>query len=807
MTRHNLIIAFRQLRKKVMLSSFTIFGLAIGIAASILLAKYISWHWNFDRFHTNAGQIVRIQTDLYKEGQRQTESALTYSGVPVYAREKLAGVEDYVRLARWIANDVVLNQKENIYRGDRFYFADPSFFNIFSFALLQGDKNRALSEPNSLVITESTAKRLFGEENPIGKEILFENFKPFVVTAVASDPPEQSHIQFDLLASYSTLDNWGFEVFSDNQLDFAFVYAYLKLLPQVNPDVISQQLNQVISGMRDQSLEQSKLTLQRFTDIHLYSDLSDDVSAPGPGNNIWILTGIAILILILGWVNHFNLFSADTLEQITSLRIRKVVGAGTRDLFSQLFTRSALNNILALFIGIVFARFLEPLLVNILGTSIGSLSVFDFNRSNPASYLLALLIIGTSLTGLLGAIGLSRIEPSRLYNKQNPNLIRGFGARQFLLIIQFAIIVSLLSGTRIVYMQGTYMREKDLGMDLTNVIAIPGPLGTRPDEMTANFSEFKNQVHSIPGVTALSISHRIPGDELELIADLKIGSQHFKSAIYRNYGNIDYFDIYKIPKTLKQDKINTADGDVKKFLINETTMNLVGVEKEADLFNRPVQIWDRADGEIVGIVKNHHHRSLHHPLSAMIYDLSNDDLMTDGYYSIKLEDGADRKNVIASIGEIYRKSFPNTVFNVIDVENQFEAQYLSDHYFKNLNLLFTGLAVLIACLGLLGLLMISIQTRLKELSIRKVLGSSTFGIFLLLSRDFIILMALAIITAIPATYYLMSRWLENFNHRINISWGVFVFSATIAITLVFLTIALQGWRVSKLNPAEILKEE
>ena len=381
---NHFIVAWRQIRKKPRLAIIKIFGLGLGIAASLLLIKYITWQWNFDRFHKKGDNIVRIQNDHYRDGVLSSRSAMTYSGVPVVAKETFPEVLNYVRLGRWIANDVVFRFEENMFRGKECFFADPSFFDIFSFELIQGDPKTALLEPNSLVLTATTAKTLFGDKNPIGKEVLFENFKTFYVTGVIKDPPKQSHIQFDILGSLSTMINWGLDVYGNEQLHFAYVYAYLQLQENTNQKILTASLNHKITRLKSQDEEKDVFTLQPFERIHLYSDLEHEISSTGQGNNIWILSSIAILILILGWVNHFNLFSAEAIDKSGDLSIRKIVGARREHLFTQLLVAAFLFNGFGLLVGVVLADIVEPYIAQSFQIPFADISLQHLNFRDPA---------------------------------------------------------------------------------------------------------------------------------------------------------------------------------------------------------------------------------------------------------------------------------------------------------------------------------------------------------------------------------------------------------------------------------------
>ena len=323
------------------------------------------------------------------------------------------------------------------------------------------------------------------------------------------------------------MNNWGLDVYSNNQLDAAYVYAYLEVTKNSDLKILEANLSKEIFKLKSATKQTESFSLQPLTNIHLYSDLDHEISETGQGNNFWILGSVALLILILGWVNHFNLFTASSLDQLESLSIRKIIGANRKHLFNQLLAASSFTSSCGLMTGIILVEILEPIIANYFQIPFQDFSLFELNFSNPAFYLLSLLVAGSILIGIFPAIFLSRINPVHLLSKKLLISTSGNNFQKWLVAFQFTIIITLLICTGTVFKQTKFMQEQDLGMSLNNIIAVRGPLGIRSEAMLTSFPIFQNRIMSLPGVERMSRSHDIPGNQLEMIQDLRLGEKSF----------------------------------------------------------------------------------------------------------------------------------------------------------------------------------------------------------------------------------------------------------------------------------------
>ncbi|MEN0048550.1 MAG: ABC transporter permease [Bacteroidota bacterium] len=807
MYKHHLKVATRRLWKHKQLSLVKISGLALSVAVSLLLIQYIDWQWNFDRFQEKGENIVRIQNDIYEAGELKQASALTYTGVPVVAKDELPAVKNYTRLARWIANDVVFQYEAQVVRGKNFFFADPSFFEVFSFELLQGDPKTALQEPNAIVLTEDWAAQLFGDENPIGKSVIFESRRPFVVTGVVENPPTQSHIQFGGLSSLVTMTSWGLDVYDNTHLEYPYTYAYLLLEKETDVPTLAQQLTQTIAQRKATNSVRDVFQLQPLHDIHLYSDLQYEITATGKGNNIWILFGIAVLILLLAWINHFNIATSDVIDQQKMLSLRRIVGAEKKHLLQQVAVSALLSYVLATGIGVALAYGILPFIKQAFGLDMGAFSFWNVEMQSPAFGLAVLFIVGTLGSSALPALLGANTNVLALFQQSVAIGASAIRLRSGLVVIQFAIIIGLLISGIVIYQQLNYMEAQDLGINLDNKIAILGPLGTSNYEnMDVHLRQFKQAVAAIPGTSPIAVSRTLPGDDLERL-DLTVNTNKQPISLLAQTTDLSFFSLYELSFIAKDSAISNPLATNNQVVINERAMHLMGFQNAEEVLRQKVTFFGD-EKEIIGVVEDHHQRSLHYLTEPILYDIPNGEFVTeDGYYSLQLAANVNRKQLIRDIQTAYENAFPQTYFDVIDVEERFAAQYATDQTLKHINQGLIGVSIGIAFIGLIGLFNITLAKRTKEIGIRKVLGASVTNIVTLLSKDFIQLVLVALLIATPIAYYFMNEWLQDFAYRIELQWWVFALAGLAAIGIALLTVSVQSVRAALANPVQLLRSE
>ena len=802
-------LALRKMKRRPLISLLKISGLAISISVVVLMVLYVDFQWRYDHFHEKKDRIYRVATEQYHDGQLNLESAMTYAGVGPLLASEFPEVEEQVRLAIWIGNDIVFQYEDRAVREKAFYYTEPSFFEIFSIRLKNGDPKTALSQPNSVVLTEEIAQKLFGEEDPLGKVIQQENRLSFTVTGVIEQAPEQSHLKYGILASYATWDATGFAdtgVYGDNHFEYLYTYTYALLHPRARPDEMAQQLTNRIRAYKEAGKNRDNFLLQPLTDIHLYSNLQYEMQATVNGRSLWVLLAIAMIVVVLAWVNYYNITMATALDQRSAIGVRKVIGARRRDIVLQMFVENLLHTLFALVLGVGFALWSIPLVERLFGISLGTPTLFAEMLFTPMLAILLFIGIGTILSTLLPAFSMSSINPINLFRKSVYFSTLGMDARKVLVVLQFMIIIGLLTSSMVIYQQSRYMEQKDLGINLENILIVKGPLGTAvyADIQPAHLA-FKNRIQAIPSVGQSTMSRQIPGDDLDVLNELRFKDGETSFPVNRLVVSPSFFQIYElslIAGDVSRVERNTQNGVV----LNESAVRHLGYRENEEILGRTVHFYD-AEHEVVGVLRDYHHYSLHQPVPPILFDLTNSetDGLEDGYFSIKMNTPEYFRD-IPEIEAAFKASYPGTVFEYFTMAETYERLYKANNDFSTLHLIFTGLAFLIACIGLLALSIILAEKRTKEIGIRKILGATVLEILLLFSRDFLKLVAIGWVIAVPISWYALRIWLQNFAFRVEIGWWPFLLAGLATMLLTAGTIGMNALKTARTNPVNALRE-
>lgn len=804
MIYHFIRIAIRRVWQNRALSLLMIGGLGISIAASIWLIRYVNYHWEFDRFHTNAEQIYRLNHHQITDQLNVQRSAMTVAGSAVSLKEQFSEVVDYVRLGRWIANDVVFQHEGKAIRDKDFFFVDPSFFEVFDFEWLAGDPLEGLTAPNTLWLSEQHAAALFGTEDPIGQEVVFEGRRNFTVAGVFRQPPAQSHFQFGLLSSLSTVQQMGLDIYADHHWEHPYVYAYVTLKEGADPEKIATAFNDQVNQRYGKPTLQHQFELQALTDIHLYSDLQFELGPSGNGRSLWILLGVALLIQLLAWINFFNIYTAKTLAHLKHLGVRKVIGANRRQVAGQLIVESGLLATLGVGVGLLLAHLGLPFIDPYFPLAATPLEWKDFFWGTPGMYLLLVGAVGIGMTIAVPAALLSSLKPA--FSLGQKISVAGLGAKlqKGLTTLQFMIIISLLAGTLVVYQQTVFMLDQDPGIKLEDKLVLLAPLGTKHyNDLSPHYTQFKSLLESRPEVGQMTLTREVPGNALEVLQGVEMGGQS-KTTIFARY-TVDqsFFDAFELPIIAGIDP-RTRPVEEQNVIVNTSAMQLLGYDDPTQILNEKVNYYD-SEHRIVAVVEDHHHRSLHHDRMPIIYDLFRNPT-EDGYFIVSLKKPSSPA-FLNFVFEAYQDAFPESVFAYYDLKDHYQKQYQGDVDFRRVGLAFTILGGIVAALGLFGLSLLVFGGRTKEVSIRKVLGASVIGVIFLLVKDLLRWVVIAIVLAIPLTLYLVQGWLASFPYRVDLEWWVFAFSGILALLMACFTMSYQSWRTATRNPALILKQE
>ena len=795
--------ALRNIFKHKIFSLINIFGLAIGIAACLLILQYVRFELSYDNFHEKGDRIFRVQQNRYNDGKLSTQWAAGAAGIGPAAKQSIPEIESFAKLTK--TGGVILYNNEK-FREERMYFANDAFLPMFSYKVIKGKAEGALTEPNTAVITASAAKKYFGDEEPIGKTISRNKRQDYKITAVVADMPANTHLKFEVLLSFATFVKLTSSD-AETKFDWDGFYTYLLLKPGADPKVVETKIARLIQDRIGAEMKQRNeaviYNLQPLKDIHLYSNYMAEAEPNGNGKSVQFLLMISIFIIVIAWINYINLSTARSLDRAKEVGIRKVMGSYRSQLIRQFLFESLLINFFAVALAFLLVIISLPLFNSLTGKEV------SFSLLTDSKFWLALSAIfigGTFLSGLYPAFVLSSFKPIEVLKGKLIKTKHGSFLRQSLVILQFAASVALMVGTYSVYRQLSYMQQQDLGINIDQTLVLRGPSVT-DSTYTDQLNAFKNEMLTLPGVRVVTASSDVPGHKVGWNAGgiRLVGSDPGKSNQYRVIGiDYDFIEAYGL-KILKGRNFSPQHGtDPQSVLFNEAAVKLMGFNKLEDALNKRIEFWGE-QYTIIGVVSNHHQQSLREAYDAHIFRLIPDN---DNFYSLKMQaTNVSWDDVIKTTETKWVKFFPGNPFEYFFLDDHFQEQYKADKQFGKTFGLFAVLAIIVACLGLFGLASFVTTQRTKEIGIRKISGAGIPNILLLLTKDFIKPILIAFAIATPISYYLVSQWLENYAFKISISPWMFIIPALIILTIALITISTQTIKAATANPVKSLRTE
>ncbi len=720
--------------------------------------------------------------------------------MPAALYNEYAEIEAVCRIAT-AGNATKIQYGNTTFKESNILIVDTTFFNIFSAEFVIGSPNPEILGPNKIVLTEKTARKYFGNENPIGKILVMDDEDSFQVTAVIKNFPENAHFHFDMLASLLTFKDWY-----DNQQWFNNNFRIYILLIE-NQDYKSLQakfpafVNKYhFNGKYKESIggdSKWELYLQPLTDIHLYSHLSGEFEANGNANYVYIFGIVAIFILLIACINFVNLATAKSATRAKEISIRKVVGSGRGYLIRQFLSESLFISFISVLLALLFVELAFIYLPDLLGV----------NLPVPFSTKLLLMpamIILTILTGLLSgvypALVLSSYQPANVLHNQLLKGRKGTWLRNFLVIFQFVTSIVLIVGTMVISRQLDYIQNEQLGFEKEQVVVIKNA-NLIPDHLAA----FKSELLKIPSVQHASVSHRLPGIRFNNIG---FGAEGFEGGYTLNLclSDPDFQDVLKFNMVKGRYFSEEFGTDTSGIVLNEAAVKLLGWD---DPIGKRVNTWGRKpfNLSVIGVVKDLHYESMHTEIRPMAFlHIDSPFHWSPRYISVRINT-TDVGKTIQQMNQIWAGFYTDLPFEYSFFNDDYNNLYKNEKQTQQLFMSFSVLALFIGCLGLLGLVAFMVQQRIQEIGIRKVLGASVLGLVLLLSKQFSKWVLIANIFAWPLAWYMMDRWLENFAYRSNIEWWYFIVAGGIALVIALFTIGTQVFRAAISNPVDALRYE
>jgi putative ABC transport system permease protein len=800
--------AFRSLLKNKGFTAINILGLALGLGACLLIVFYVADELSYDRYNTKSERIFRVNADL-KLGENRKDYAVV---MPPLAKTLVAEypyVEDAVRIKNAYTMHVKKDEVNMI--ENKVAFADPSLFNVFTLPMISGDSKTALAEPNSVVLTESTAKKYFDKTDVVGKMMVINDNQSFKITGVIKDVPKNSHFNFDFFLSMATWGDSRSNAWLRNDYN---TYVLLKdakdakkleggfdaLLQKFSGDQMKSEI-----GMSYADFEKSgsyfRLNLTPLTDIHLKSNRTGELGANGTTQYVYIFSAIAIFILLIACVNFMNLSTARSSNRAREVGVRKVLGSPRKYLIAQFLSESIMITFFATVIALFAAVALLPLFNQLAGKDI-AITQATLLWLLPVSALIV-LVVG-SLAGSYPAFFLSAFQPIDVLKGKLSAGFKGGGLRSFLVVFQFGISVFLIIGTLVIKNQLNFIQTTNLGYNRNQVLIIQNPY-----ELNKATNTFKNELSQLPGVTSATMTGFIP------VSNYRSTSIYFKDATLDQKNSIfpqswevdaDWIPTLDIKMAAGRNFSKDRLSDSGAVIINEAAAKFLGYKNPLNQtlyksLGGKTELSNTVKYEVIGVMKDFHFSSLHDKIEPVIIRLGEN----NGAISLRVN----TKNIPALMAQIKAKWAPlSTVqMNYSFMDQDFDASYRSEQRVGTIFIIFTSLAIIIACLGLFGLAAYAAEQRTKEIGIRKVLGADVSAIVAMLSKDFVKLVVISIAVASPLAWYCMHLWLQDFAYRINVQWWVIIAAGLTAILIAVVTVSFQAIKAALANPVNSLKNE
>jgi putative ABC transport system permease protein len=794
MLKNYLTIAIRSLWRHKGFSFINILGLSVGMTACFLIFLYVTFETSYDNFHKKADRIYRVVTDT-KTPSETIKQGRTTTPIAINLKKDFDEVEDAVRLG---TDGYLIRKGEIKFQEQNCVLADSTLFNIFDFPLIAGDKTTALKEPMSIIMSQSSAVKYFGKENPIGQHVLMTGKGiPATITGVMKDIPENSQILADIFVSMSSYKDIYGVPSADSEWTNHSNYTYILLKSFADAKALEKKLPAFMEyhhGAEAKELQmQDYLSLEPLRDVYLKSTRDGFVN--GSIQNVYIFSVIGIFILLIACVNFINLTTARSAERAREVGIRKVVGAGRFQLTGQFIGESVVICLIAFVLTIGFCAITLPLFNQLAGKHISHDLFIE-----PVPFLLLFLLslaIGL-IAGIYPSMVLSSFKPVSVLKGRFSTGASGLILRKGLVVFQFTISIALIVGTLVVYSQLKYMRNRDLGFSKEQEIII----NTNYDK---NKDVFKQSLKSIPGIISTTYSSSVPGsgnNSAYSLVENKNGEMQ-KTNLDLYFVDYDYIPQYNLKMVAGRAFSKDFPTDsTQAMVINEAAARMLGYQSPQDAVGRNFDQWGR-QGKIIGVLKDFHYKSLQNPIAPLTMRI---ETWGFGTISIKVSSN-DIARTLNNIEAKWNEVIPNRPFEYNFLDDFFNKQYKGEENFGKLFLNFAILAIFISCLGLLALSSYSTMQRTKEIGVRKVLGASVSNIVNLLSMDFIKLVVIALAIATPLSWLAMNKWLEGFAYRIDISWTLFIVAGIIAVIIAFSTISFQSMKAAMANPVKSLRTE
>jgi putative ABC transport system permease protein len=808
-------LAFRSLIKNKVFSFINVFGLAIGLTCCLLISMFIYHEFSYDTQHKVGNRLYQLAT-ISIDGGKEDRYPSTPAPIGPTMKQVYPEIENTVRLLPAFEDDKTLfqyksgNDIQSFYE-TKGYFADSTYFRLFTYDFKEGDPNTALNDPTSIVITEEIAKKLFGKEPALNKTIHINSTTngpfDFKITGVFSPSKIPSHIDARFIMSMQSGEVGAWVRSINDMVNNNLFFTYLLLKPGTDPKKLEAKFPAFIDRYMGADLKSSGRGRNQFlvpvADIHLRANTKGNVTPPGSLSYLYILISIAIVTILIACVNFMNLSTARSSKRAIEIGVRKVLGAEKASLIHQFLWEAILLSLVSFIISIALSLLLMPLFEQVSGKQ------FNFTN-NQYMWLAAGALLVTVMAGLIAgvypAFYLSAFKPVKVLKGRFANSLAAISFRKVLVVFQFVISVALIVGSATISNQMNYLRNKDLGFEKDQQLVIP----LRTSTAKAVYASFKNELLNNPAIEMTGASIYYPGiaNVMDWLLYKQGNAPDQTKTVYMNYVDDSFLQTLAIKPVAGRLFSKDFPGDTaNRIVLNEQAIKEFGFASAEDAIGKNIAA-SRNGGEmlfnIIGVVKDFHFKDLHNGIESYGFLLNRRPSYTYLLAHIK---GNNIKTALSSLSATWTKLNPNEPFEYSFLDDDFQKNYISEERLAGIIRYFTIVAIFISCLGLFGLTTFSVEQRTKEIGIRKVLGASTVGIVSLLSKDFLKLVIISFLVASPLAWYFVQQWLQSFAYRVPFTIWLLLGAWAIALLIAFLTISIQAIKVALSNPVKSLRIE